>query len=183
MAHVLHLGPYPTRDASFVAATRGAVVNFMHRPRASRIGLAVAAQVLARPDRRPLRRLGSGAVGEFPGLEPLARACSSWVDNPSPIAACSNGPTRTRHGRKRFLAGGCRDDLDPALASEVEPWLAQWEAEAPRMQAALWLLARRAGVDGRSRGDGARPGTRRGAAETQAFGIRFAYYPVSVRRR
>jgi hypothetical protein len=177
MAHVLHLGPYPTRDASFVDATRGAVVNFMHRPRASRIGLAVAAKFWRDPtvDRYAA---WEAALEEFPGLEPLARACSSWVDNPEPdrrLLAMDNAELEA------FLARGCRDGLEPVLAAEVEPWLAQWEAEASAMQAALWLLASDGPVSMDEVGAMALALYEARRSETQAFGIRFAYYPVSAR--
>jgi hyaluronoglucosaminidase len=183
MAHLLHLGPYPARDASFVAATSGAVVNFMHRPRASRIGLAVAARFWRNPaeDRYAA---WEAALAEFPGLEPLARACSSWVDNAEPdrrllewAAAAPSGDSRL----EAFLAAGCRADLDPALAAEVEPWLVQWEAEAQAMQAALWLLAAHGSVSMDEVGAMALAWYEARRSETQAFGIRFAYYPVSER--
>lgn len=183
MAHVLHLGPYPTRDASFVHATKGAVVNFMHRPRASRVGLAVAARFWRDPtgDRYAA---WEEALAEFPGLDPLARACSSWVDNPEPDRRLLEWATAAGEGDTRleaFLAGGCRRDLDPALAAEVEPWLAQWEAEAAAMQAALWLIATDAPVSMEEVGAMALAWYEARRSETQAFGVRFAYYPVSSR--
>ncbi len=183
MAHVMHLGPYPSRDASFVGATSGAVVNFMHRPLASRIGLAVAARFWRNPteDRYDA---WEAALAEFPGLEPIARACSSWVDNAEPdrrlvewAGAARNGDTRL----EAFLAAGCRADLDPALATELEPWLAQWEAEATAMQAALWLIAANGPVSMDEVGAMALAWYEARRSETQAFGIRFAYYPVSHR--
>jgi len=183
MEQVLHLGPYPSRDASFVAATSGAVVNFMHRPRASRIGLAVAARFWRNPT-EDRYTAWEAALAEFPGLEPLARACSSWVDNAEPDRRLSEWANAARAGNKRleaFLAGGCRADLDPVLAAEVEPWLAQWEAEASAMQAALWLLASDRAVSMDEVGAMALAWYTARRSETQAFGIRFAYYPVSHR--
>ncbi|HUR77421.1 MAG TPA: beta-N-acetylglucosaminidase domain-containing protein [Acidimicrobiales bacterium] len=180
MAHVLHLGPYPMRDASFVAATKGAVVNFMHRPRASRVGLAVAARYWRNPaeDRYAT---WEATLAEFPGLEPLARACNSWIDNTEPDRRLSDWADSDRARLEQFLANGCRDGLDPALAIEVEPWLAQWEAEATAMQAALWLLANDAPVSMEEVGALALAWYSARRAETQAFGVRFAYYPVSAR--
>lgn len=177
MAHVMHLGPYPTRDASFVAATTGAVVNFMHRPRASRLGLGVAAKFWRDPSGDRYAQWEE-ALGEFPGLEPLARACSSWVDDPEPdrrLLAMTNAEL------EQFLAGGCRNGLEPTLAAELEPWLAQWEAEAKAMQAALWLMANDAPVSMDEVGAMAQHWYDALRSETQAFGIRFAYYPVSDR--
>lgn len=181
MAQVLHLGPYPTRDASFVEATSGAVVNFMHRPRASRIGLAVAAKFWRNPsgDRYAA---WEEALGEFPGLEPLARACSSWVDNAEPDRRLLEWAASPADGRlEAFLAAGCRDGLEPVLAEEVEPWLVQWEKEAAAMQAALWLLANDGPVSMDEVGAMTLNWHLARSAEPQAFGIRFAYYPVSRR--
>jgi hyaluronoglucosaminidase len=177
MAHVLHLGPYPTRDASFVAATKGAVVNFMHRPRASRVGLAVAARFWRNPE-EDRYAAWEAVLAEFPGLEPLARACSSWVDNPEPDRRLLEWDNAELEA---FLAPGCRDGLDAALAEEVEPWLAQWEAEATAMQAALWLLGSDAPVTMEEVGAMALAWYEARRSETQAFGVRFAYYPVSAR--
>lgn len=182
MAHVMHLGPYPTRDASFVAATQGAVVNFMHRPLASRLGLAVAAKFWRDPTGDRYAQWQE-ALAEFDGLEPLARACASWVDDPAPDrtlrAWAKAAPEDAR--LEGYLAAGCRDGLDPALAAELEPWLAQWEAEAKAMQAALWLLASDGPVSMDEVGAMALHWYEARRSETQAFGIRFAYYPVSER--
>jgi hyaluronoglucosaminidase len=182
MAHVMHLGPYPTRDASFVAATTGAVVNFMHRPLASRLGLAVAAKFWRDPSGDRYAQW-SDALAEFDGLEPLARACASWVDDPEPDrtlrAWADAAPADTQ--LEAYLAAGCRDGLDPALAAELEPWLAQWDAEAKAMQAALWLLASDGPVSMDEVGAMALHWYDARRSETQAFGIRFAYYPVSDR--
>lgn len=182
MAHVMHLGPYPTRDASFVAATRGAVINFMHRPLASRLGLAVAAKFWRDPSGDRYAQW-LDALGEFDGLEPLARACASWVDDPEPdrqLRAWADAAPHDPH-LEDYLARGCRAGLDPALAAELEPWLAQWEAEAKAMQAALWLLAAGGAVTMDEVGALAQHWYDARRAETQAFGIRFAYYPVSDR--
>ncbi len=182
MAQVMHLGPYPTRDASFVSATQGAVVNFMHRPLASRLGLAVAARFWRDPAGDRYAQW-TDALAEFDGLEPIARACASWVDDPSPdptLRAWSDAaPADDR--LERYLAAGCRAGLDPALAAELEPWLVQWEAEAKAMQAALWLLAGEGAVSMDEVGAMALHWYEARRAETQAFGIRFAYYPVSER--
>lgn len=182
MAHVMHLGPYPTRDASFVDATGGAVVNFMHRPLASRLGLAVAAKFWRDPTGDRYAQWVD-ALAEFDGLEPLARACSSWVDDPEPDRVLREWAATAPHDDRleRYLAAGCRDGLDPDLAAELEPWLAQWEAEAKAMQAALWLLAAGGSVTMDEVGAMAQHWYDARRSETQAFGIRFAYYPVSSR--
>ncbi len=183
MAHVMHLGPYPTRDASFVAGTAGAVINFMHRPLASRLGLAVAARFWRDPSGDRYAQW-QDALAEFDGLEPIARACASWVDDAEPDRILREwaDAAPARDHLERYLAAGCRDGLDPALAVELEPWLGQWEAEAKAMQAALWLLASHGGpVSIDEVGAMALYWYEARRSETQAFGIRFAYYPVSDR--
>lgn len=183
MAQIMHLGPYPTRDASFVDAVSGSVVNFMHRPRASRIGLAVAAKFWRDPsaDRYDA---WEAALEEFPGLEPIARACSSWVDNAEPDRRLLEWANAAQNGDKRleeYLAAGCREGLDPVLAEELEPWLGQWEKEALAMQAALWLIANDGPVSMGEVGAMALHWYEARRQEPQVFGIRFGYYPVSRR--
>lgn len=182
MAHMLHLGPYPTRAPGVVAACGGAVVNFMHRPRASRLGLAVAARFWRNPTEDRYAAWEDVLRREFPELEPLARACSAWVDNPTGDPLLRDMAAMPTDGRlAAFLAAGCRAGLDDVLAAEVEPWLAQWDAEAAAMGAALHLLNAPAPPTMDEVGAMALAwyGARR--SETQAFGTRFAYYPVSAR--
>lgn len=186
MEQILHLGQYPTRDESFAHAVSGAVVNFMHRPRASRIGLAVAAKFWRDPN-ADRYDAWEAVLAEFAGLEPLARACGSWIDNPLPDrrltewaeAAIASKGTDTR--LEAFLAAGCRDGLEPALAAEVEPWLEQWDKEAVAMQSALWLIANDKPVSMDEVGAMALHWYAARRAEPQTFGIRFGYYPVSDR--
>lgn len=183
MGGVLHLGPYPDRSPDLVNETTGVFCNFMSLPRASKLGLAVAARFWKEPhvDREAAWH---EALSDFPGLEPLARASRSWIDSPGPDAELSLWAESVVDGDDRFrayLQTGYRDQLDPALAVEVEPWLDQWDRESHAMQAAiailshphprpvelsfltatLWDLARH--------------------ARQQLFGIRWAYYPVTAR--
>jgi len=182
MSDVLHLGPYPHRDPGLRDEVGVVTVNFMHRPIASRVGLAVAAAFWRGDDDR--EAAWSAAVAELPGLGPLARACRSWVTEPGPDptlaawaeAALTAGDTRLRS----YLSAGCRDGLDPALAEEVGPWLDRWDEEAASMVRALDIveapaadvlqLWSAAGRWARCR----RPGP-------QVFGTRFARYPVTTR--
>lgn len=184
MAQVLHLGPYPRRGPDLVAASSGMLVNFMHLPRASRLGLAVAGRFWRDPtaDRSAV---WEEELAAFEGLAPLAWACRSWLGDAGPhprleewadlAVAGTTAPLRS------FLEAGCRAGLDPMLAAEVEPWLAQWDLEAQAMLAALHLLE----LDQRPTMDEVGAVAlhwyvaRRG--EPQVFGIRFAYYPVSRR--
>jgi hypothetical protein len=178
MSGTLHLGPYPKRDPALVDEVSGVFFNFMpNRPIASRVGLGCAAAWWNDPgsDREEVWR---SIVAGFPGLEPLARACRSWVSDPAPdpelLAMASDGRLLP------WLIAGCRDGLDPALEAEVEPWLDQWEWEGMALQCALltkmlggpmelkfitasfWQVARRALYN--------------------TFGIRLAMYPVTNTR-
>lgn len=135
MSPALHLGPYPHRAPAAMAATTGTIVNFMSRPRASRVGLALAAAAWLDPSADRVAAWREVIAAE-PGLEPLARACRSWLDDPGPDPelaewAASAGPDDRR--LHDFLDRGCRDGLDPDLAVEVEPWLVAWEREAAVM--------------------------------------------------
>lgn len=184
MAPVLHLGPYPSRDPEAIAGTTGVLVNFMAHPLASRLGLALAARSWREPH-LDHEAVWAATVRDLPGVEPLARACRSWLDHPGPddqfvewALAAGSDDTRLRS----FLAAGCRDGLDPALAAEVGPWLDAWEQEASVMLTALDVLE-----TGRppSFEEAAQLATewqrvRRTVVEA-VFGIRFAVYP-STRR-
>jgi len=186
IAGVLHLGPYPRRDAALRDEVSGAVMNVMRLPLASRLGLAVAARFW---------RQGSGdrerdwreCVAEVPGLAPLARACRAWVGDAGAdpelldwtrrAIATRGADTRLRE----FLERGCRGQLDERLAAEVAPWIDQWEDEAAAMLAALSLLA--AAPEHRSEAAmlTALLWARARSSAVQAFGIRHAYYPVTRR--
>jgi hypothetical protein len=182
MAGQLHLGPYPAREPEAMQLVGGAIVNFMSLPLASRIGLDVAARAWRDPsaDREVAWQQ---AVAEVEGLEPLARACRAWLDQPGPdptlaawASAASAGDTRLRE----HLEAGCRAGLPAAWVAEVEPWLLAWEQEAGVMRAALDLL------------EGA-PATLEAVTmlalawrsarlqHHQTFGTRFAVYPSTVR--
>jgi hypothetical protein len=117
-----------------------------------------------------------------PGLAPLARSCRSWITEPGPdeelqawALAALDGDTRL----EAFLAAGCRDGLDAALAAELEPWLTAWEWHAMAVPLALQALR---DADGPGGAFTVAEIWRRGLAmERQLFGIRWALYPVTVR--
>lgn len=170
MKDVLHLGPYPERTPDLVDATRGVLFNTMQYPLASRVGIACGARFWTDPtsDREAVWR---GVIADFPGLEPLARACRSWASHPGPDLELLDG-------LRDFLEGGCRKGLDSALAVEVEPWLAAWEREAQAMLMALDILDR--GYRSASRGIAcAALWTAARQQREQVFGIRNAVYPVT----
>lgn len=174
MSGTLHLGPYPQRDPALVDEVSGVFFNFMpDKPIASRIGLGCAGAWWNDPtgDREAT---WIELVRSFPGLEPLARACRSWVSDPSIdpelLAMAADGRLLP------WLIQGCRKGLDPALEAEVERWLDQWEWEGMALQCALiakmlpthelkfvtatfWQVARRSLYN--------------------VFGIRLAMYPVT----
>ncbi len=179
MRDVLHLGPYPERTPDLVDATQGVFLNTMEYALASRVGLACGARFWTDPtsDREKVWR---DVVAEFPGLEPLARACRSWASHPGPdpelLARANAAPDDKR--LREFLEAGCRDGLDPELAAEVGPWLAAWETEAQAMLMALDILER--GYRSAARGiSGAVLWTNARRVKEQVFGIRNAVYPVT----
>jgi len=179
MKDVLHLGPYPERSSDLVEATQGVFLNTMQYPIASRVGLACGARFWTDPasDREQVWR---EVVAEFPGLESLARACRSWASDPGPapelLESAAVAPQDKR--LRTYLEAGCRDGLDPALAEEVEPWLAAWECEAQAMLMALDILER--GYRSAARGiGGAMLWTNARRQTAQVFGIRNAIYPVT----
>lgn len=175
MSGTLHLGPYPVRDPALVDEVTGVFCNFMpNKPIASRVGLGCAGAWWNDPsgDREETWR---SVLAELPGVEPLARACRSWVGDAAPdrelVAMAADGRLLP------WLIEGCRTGLDPALEAEVEPWLDQWEWEGMAMQCALlckmfpspglrfitasfWQVARRTLYN--------------------VFGIRLAMYPVTT---
>ncbi|HSL59291.1 MAG TPA: beta-N-acetylglucosaminidase domain-containing protein [Acidimicrobiales bacterium] len=179
MRGVLHLGPAPRRDPGLVDVLDGVIANLMEHPLANRVALEVVGRWWTDPhaDRD---RVWAEVVGAVPGLVPLARACRSWVDDPGPdaelVAWADAAPGDDR--LRRFLAAGCRDGLDRALAAELEPWLVRWEAEAAAMLAALDVLEHPAptlhelGAMAAAWNQARRTGR-------QLFGIRHAFYPVA----
>lgn len=181
MAGVLHLGPYPERDPAAMALTDGVLVNFMALPRASRIGLAVAAHAWRHPyaDRHATWR---DVVAAMPGVEPLARACRGWLDDPGPdpeLAEWARAAGSTDRRLRRFLTAGCRAGLDPALVGEVEPWLETWEREASVMTLALDMLELGGKPAFQDTAALARTWHAARRGRHQVFGTRFAVYPAT----
>lgn len=179
MRGVLHLGPAPRRDPSLPAVVDGVVANLMEHPLASRVGLEVLGRWWADPGTdRDAAWLE--VVRAVPGLEPLARACRSWVDDPGPDPELLTWADAAPHDHRlrRFLAAGCRDGLDRTWAAELEPWLGRWEAEAAAMLAALDVLEHPAPTLHEL---GAMATAWNAARRTgrQLFGIRHAFYPVA----
>lgn len=177
MQTVLHLGPYPDRTPDLVDASSGVLFNFMSQGTASRLALAASARfwLEATVDRELAWRR---CLEEFPSIEPLARACRSWLHAPGPDpelvdwADAAPGDTRLRS----FLERGCRDGLDADLAAEVEPWLEAWEREAQLMLLCLDILEDSRRSVRKVMGATALWVRARRAAE-QVFGIRLAGYP------
>jgi hypothetical protein len=184
MAGVLHLGPYPRREAGVVDATSGVLCNFMSLPLASRVGLGVAARWWRDPtgDREAQWR---DAIREVPGIRPLAHASRSWVGEAEPDPQLVHWVDEALDGRpddlRTYLVAGCRQGLAADWIEELEPWLTQWDFEVQAMQFALAVLEARprrptslafllSEFWGRAR-----------ASKLQLFGIRWAYYPVTVR--
>ncbi len=180
MSGQLHLGPAPYREPALRDVVAGIGFNAMALPLASRLPLELGARHWHRPteDRESAWR---EVVATHSGLPPLARACRSWVDSPGPdpeltawVAAAFNGDDQLLD----FLAAGCRDGLDPALAAEVEPWLDSWDAEADVMISSIRAL----------RGEAIDPEFNLGIdwlalhrRPAQVFGIRLALYGLSFR--
>jgi hyaluronoglucosaminidase len=178
MAGVLHMGPYPERDAALPGVSSGVLLNTMQQPIASRIGIACGATFWQDPtsDREAAWR---SALGEIPGIEAFARASRSWVSHPGPsdelIALMERGDLRA------YLEGGVRNGLGSDVTAEIEPWLQAWEREAQAMLMGLDILDRgyRSGPRGMA---GGVLWTRARLSEQQVFGIRQAVYPVFQQR-
>jgi len=180
MASILHLGPAPHRDPATRDVVAGVGFNFMSRPLASRIGLAVSARHWLDPseDREAAWR---EVVGSVAGLEPLARSCRSWLTDPGPDPELLSwvDPALAGDGRLAgFLEAGCRDGLATDWEAELEPWLQAWEAEATVMGAAIALLR---GVMPGPELDLSVAWPRLHRRDQQVFGIRFALYGVTWR--
>jgi len=179
MRGVLHLGPAPPRDPGLPGAVAGVVVNLMEHPLANRVPLELIRRWWRDPHADRVAAWHD-VVDAVPGLAPLARACRSWVDDPGPDpeltawAEAAPGDDRLR----QHLGAGCRDGLPADLASELEPWLVRWEAEAGAMLAALDVLDHPAptlvelGALAAAWNQARRTGR-------QLFGIRHAFYPVA----
>src|SRR5439155_20494715 len=76
MSGVLHMGPYPERDASLVEASSGVLLNTMQQPLATRIGTACGAAFWRDPS-RDREDAWREAVAEFPGVDAFARSSRS----------------------------------------------------------------------------------------------------------
>lgn len=184
MAGVLHLGPYPARDAGIVDEATGVFCNYMSSPLASRIGLAVAARWWRDPtgDRETHWR---EAVDEVPGLLPLARACRSWVGavdvdddlRQRAAAAIAGDPEPMRE----YLFAGCRAGLSAEWQAELEPWIEQWDKETQAMQYAVTLLAHQPRRPSSVAFVLSELWSRARQSKLQLFGVRWAYYPVTAR--
>jgi hypothetical protein len=186
MAGVLHLGPYPQRDPALPAAVGGLLLNLGPLPLASRLPAAAGLRWWGDPKQDRVQ-VWEAELAAVPGLTPLARACRSWLTEPGPDAellawtqAALEGDTRL----EAFFAAGCREGLSPQLADELSPWLDAWEWHAMAVPIALEAL--RTSEAGTAEGPGGAFTVaevwRRGLAmERQLFGIRWAFYPVTVR--
>jgi hyaluronoglucosaminidase len=186
MSSVLHLGPYPDRDADLVDATDGVFCNLMPRVRASRLGLAVAGAFWTDPlsDREAAWR---AAVGDIAGLMPLARASRAWAADgfgldPELAGWADAAAAGDDTALLAYLRSGCRADLDPALAAEIAPWLDQWDAESQAMQFALDVLRRRPDRPADVAFVTSELWKRARNLPMQVFGTRWAYYPVTTWR-
>jgi hypothetical protein len=185
MAGVLHLGPYRGRDAELPAATTGVFFNFMARAHASRLALACGAAFWRDPSTDPEQTWRSLLAGEFDSLAPLARASRTWALDAAPdvelaawVDAAIGGDVSLLNA---YLDAGCRDGLDPRLASEVEPWLAAWEAERLAMQCAIWCLVSPPEQRASWAFATAETWARARFMREQTFGVRWVHYPLTTR--
>jgi hyaluronoglucosaminidase len=181
MAGVLHLGPYPERDPAVPALTGGLLLNLMPgHPLASRVGVAAALRWWADPagDREQQWR---EVVAEVPGLEPLARACRSWLTAPDADpelaawawAALDDGDPRLQE----WLGRGCRDGLAEDWQVELGPWLEAWELLAVGLTHVLEAVRSADPVEAAFGIGEVRRRVR--SLEPQLLGIREAVYPVT----
>lgn len=180
MSGVLHLGPYPSRDPLLPEVTGGLLLNLMPLPLASRIGVAAGLRWWAEPhaDREEQWR---EVVAEVPGLEPLARACRSWLTDPEADAELRVWADAALEGDDRrleeWLARGCRDGLAPEWQAELAPWLEAWELLAFGLS---YVLGAARSDDPVEAAFGVGEVRRRmRSLEPQLFGIRDAVYPVT----
>jgi hypothetical protein len=174
MRGCLHLGPYPPRAPALVESSSGVLINAMIQPLASRVGIACALRFWQDPseDREQVWR---EVVAEFEGLEPLALACRSWIDEPGPPAELLALDAKQL---RSYLEAGCRKGLPDEWVAELEPWLDAWDNEAQVMLYCLDILEK----GHRSAGRGlaaAEMWVRARTRREQTFGIRAAGYPVT----
>lgn len=184
MAGVLHLGPYPQREAGVVDATTGVFCNFMSWPLASRVGLGVAARWWRDP-KGDREQQWVETLDAIPGIEPLARACRSWVGAADPDTMIERWALDAIDGKpdalRAYLFAGCRAGLGEEWLAELEPWLDQWDFETQAMQFALALLDARPAKPAEVAFLVSEFWSRARASKRQLFGVRWAYYPVTTR--
>lgn len=181
MSGVLHLGPYPERARDLPDVLGGLLLNLGPRPVASRLPAAAGLLWWADPSQDRVA-VWQQVLADVPGLQPLARACRSWLTEPGPddellawTLAALDGDGRL----EAFFAAGCRDGLAPEWVADLEPWLQAWEWHAMAVPTALHALRT---VDGPGAAFTLAEVWRRGLAmEHQLFGIRWAMYPLTFR--
>lgn len=180
MSGVLHLGPYPVRDPAVPGLTAGLLLNLMPLPLASRIGVAAGLRWWADPegDREQQWRQ---VVADVPGLQPLARACRSWLTEPGADEELAGWAHAAVDGDDRrledWLAAGCREGLPRDWQDELAPWLDAWELMAGGLGFVLDVGRKADPVEAAFGIAEARRRMR--AREQQLFGIRDAVYPVT----
>jgi hypothetical protein len=180
MASQLHLGPAPYREPALREVVAGAGYNAMSLPLASRVPLTLAARHWLEPD-EDREAAWSAVVPAVPGLEPVARACRSWVDAPGPDPTLLGWLDEALAGGSHLLdhlAGGCRAGLEPAWEAELEPWLASWEAEARVLS---WVVRAFRGEEAGAEVELGRDWLALHRREAQVFGTRLAVYGLSYR--
>jgi hypothetical protein len=180
MSGVLHLGPYPERPADLPAALGGLLLNLGPHPLASRLPAEAGLRWWADPARDRVD-VWREALARTPALEPLARACRSWLTDPGPdpeLAAWAAGALDGDPRLAEFFAAGCRAGLPADLEAELAPWLEAWELHA---LAAAYLQGALAEPGPGGAFTAAEVWRRLQAREQQLFGIRFAMYPLTVR--
>ena len=126
--------PIPSRDPALPSVTGGLLLNLMPLPLASRVGVAAGLALVARPAAATASSSGGRCVAELPGLEPLARACRSWLTDPGPdaelrawaLAACDGDTPAGGRGSPPAAARTCPRTGRPSS----RPWLAAWELMA-----------------------------------------------------
>ena len=181
MAGVLHLGPYPARDRELPDAVGGLLLNLGPLPVASRLPAAAALRWWTDPSQDRVE-VWEQELARVSGLEPIARACRSWLTDPAPDAELQEWARLALDGDgalEAYFAAGCREGLPAEWLRDLEPWLEAWEWHALAVPVALAALRDPAGPGGAFT---LAEVWRRGLAmERQLFGIRYAFYPVTSR--
>ncbi len=182
MSGVLHLGPYPERPRDLPAAVGGLLLNLGPLPVAGRLPAAAGLRWWADPQ-QDREQVWQSELDGVPGLAPLARSCRSWLTEPAPDAELLAWAIAALDGDRRledWLAAGCRAGLAQEWVEDLEPWLQAWEWHA--MAVPLLLEALRTDAGPGAAFTVAEVWRRALAMERQLFGIRWAYYPLTVRR-